>query len=102
VNLSLVHRSPDVDAREVGWLTWNPSLAWPSVFFCASDIRFLASALMRRRLGDREASAVAVMADVFFGGLPPSKAAIDLSMRPLSAFQESDDSFSVQSHLLRS
>jgi len=40
VNLSLVHRSPDVDAREVGWLTWNPSLAWPSVFFCASDIRF--------------------------------------------------------------
>jgi hypothetical protein len=56
-------------------------------FFCASDIRFLASALMRRRLLGREALLFTDTADVPFGDVPPSKAAIALSMRPLSAFK---------------
>jgi hypothetical protein len=55
-------------------------------FFCASDIRFLASALMRRRLGGREASRVTDTADVLCEDRPPSRAAIALSIRSLSAF----------------
>lgn len=55
-------------------------------FFCASEIRFLASALMWRRLRGCEVPEVTDAADVLFGDLPLSRAAIALSMRSLSAF----------------
>jgi hypothetical protein len=56
-------------------------------FFCASEIRLLASALMRRRLPSCEPREVTDPAAVLLGDVPPSKAAIALSMRPLSAFK---------------
>jgi hypothetical protein len=58
-------------------------------FFCASEIRFLAAALMCGRLRRCEPSEVTDPVEALFGDLPPSKAAIALSMRPLSAFNSS-------------
>ena len=55
-------------------------------FFCASEIRFLASALMWRRLRGCEVPEGTDAADVLFGDLPPSRAAIASSMRALSSF----------------
>src|SRR5258708_17363703 len=49
-------------------------------------MRFRASALMWRRLRGCEPPEVTDGADVLFGDLPPSRAAIALSMRSLSAF----------------
>jgi len=56
------------------------------LFFCASEIRLLASALMWRRLRRGEPSEGTEAADVLFGDLPPSRAAIALSMRSFSSF----------------
>src|SRR6266404_6336350 len=55
-------------------------------FFCASEIRLLASALMWRRLRGCEPAEVTDAADVLFRDRPLSRAAIALSMRSLSSF----------------
>ena len=54
--------------------------------FCASEIRFLASALMWRRFRGCETPEETDAADVLFGDLPPSRAAMALSIRALSSF----------------
>jgi hypothetical protein len=86
VNCPFGYDPLDIDRRDGRKAYLEPFFCLAQRFFCASEIRLLASALMWRRLRGCEPLEVTDAAAVLFADLPPSNASIALSMRSLSSF----------------